>query len=124
MESFPVNINGKLDVKALPEPGERSEITKEYVAPTSETEEKLVAVWQQLLGLNRIGIKDNFFQIGGDSLTVLKLRQKIEEELKVEVNVVDLFSHTTIQDFASFISQNQKSEASTEKSIELETLKF
>jgi amino acid adenylation domain-containing protein len=124
MESFPANINGKLDVKALPAPNERLAITKEYVAPTNETEEELQAIWQQLLGLTRISITDNFFQVGGDSLTVLKLRQRIQEELRVEVNVVDLFSHTTIRDFAAFISQNQQTASSTENSIELETLKF
>jgi long-subunit acyl-CoA synthetase (AMP-forming) len=124
MEKFPVNINGKLDVKALIQLGERSEITNEYVAPTNATEEKLVAIWQQLLQLNRLSIKDNFFEIGGDSLIILKLRQKIMEELNVQVNVVDLFSHTTIQDFASFISQDKEVVGEIEHDTKLETLKF
>ncbi len=124
MESFPVNINGKLDAKALPAPDEQLQITNDYLAPTSETEEKLAAIWQQLLGLGRIGIQQNFFQVGGDSLTVLKLRQRIEEELNIEINVVDLFNYTTIQEFAAFIGQNQQREAGTENNTVAETLKF
>jgi acyl carrier protein len=124
MERFPVNINGKLDVKALPAPDERLQATNEYLAPTNETEEKLVAIWQQLLGLSRIGIQNNFFQIGGDSLTVLKLRQRIEEELNIEINVVDLFTYTTVQEFATYISQNQQGGVGTENNMEAEILKF
>ena len=124
MEKFPVNINGKLDVKALLQLGERSEIAKEYVAPTNPTEEKLVAIWQQLLKINQVGIKDNFFEVGGDSLIILKLRQKIMQELDIQVNVVDLFSHTTIQDFAAYISQDKTVVAETGQDTKLETLKF
>ena len=69
MERIPLTANGKVDRKALPEPQGLVQAGSEYVAPRSETEAKLAAIWQDVLGLSQpVGIRDDFFELGGHSL--------------------------------------------------------
>ncbi|MDE9571753.1 phosphopantetheine-binding protein, partial [Xenorhabdus bovienii] len=71
IESVPLTLNGKLDRRALPEPewGNRDS----YIAPRNQLEIQLCAIWQEILGIERIGIADNFFRMGGNSLMAIKL---------------------------------------------------
>lgn len=75
MESFPVNQNGKLDRKSLLPP-DRSAMREKYEAPRNGTEEKLCSAFAAVLGLDRVGIDDDFFRLGGDSIRVMALQQK------------------------------------------------
>ncbi|WP_035089086.1 non-ribosomal peptide synthetase, partial [Aquimarina muelleri] len=84
MEVMPLTNNGKLDKKALPEPDGSESSAKTYVAPESEIEVQLVEIWQDLLGLENIGIHDNFFELGGHSLLATRLVSKIRKELSIE----------------------------------------
>ena len=70
LDRLPLTPNGKLDRKALPEPDFAG---LEYVEPSTEIEHKLVAIWQDVLGLERVGVTDNFFELGGDSIRSCKL---------------------------------------------------
>ncbi|OTA15882.1 peptide synthase [Xenorhabdus vietnamensis] len=94
IESVPLTLNGKLDRRALPEPvwGNRDR----YIAPRNELETRLCAIWQEILGLERIGIEDNFFRIGGNSLMAIKLTTVIRNEIDVDVPLNILFSHKCI----------------------------
>ncbi|MDP5138242.1 amino acid adenylation domain-containing protein, partial [Rheinheimera baltica] len=94
IDSIPLTINGKLDKQALPEP---ELINRDnYTAPRNELEEKLCAIWQNVLGLEQVGIHDHFFRIGGDSIKAIKLINNLNSRLKIDLPMVSLFTHSCI----------------------------
>jgi len=95
IESFPVNINGKLDQRALPEPDFNSS-EEEYVAPVTEPETTICDIWQDALGLDRVGVTDNFFRIGGHSILAIQVSHRMARALNCDVNVGDIFKYKTI----------------------------
>ena len=106
LDEFPLNNNGKVDRKKLPAPEGASMATSvEYVAPRNETEEKLVAIWKELLGREQIGVKDNFFAIGGHSLKATRMASLIRKEFEVTLNLAALFSKPTIENIAAEIEK-------------------
>ncbi|QIL78931.1 amino acid adenylation domain-containing protein [Diaphorobacter sp. HDW4A] len=116
VESLPLNANGKVDRKALPEPGFES--GQEYEAPQGEVEEALARIWSEVLGVERVGRHDNFFDVGGHSLLLLKVHRRIEQELKVEVSVVDLFKYSTVGAAAGFLREGGRQPATDTKRVE------
>ncbi len=103
LDSFPLTINGKLDTKALPIVDESKLSAERYVEARNETEKKLVKVWQQVLGIEQVGVKDNFFDLGGNSLALTKVSAKIKEQFSFEIRIVDLVQHVKIDSLAVFI---------------------
>ncbi|HEX5725492.1 MAG TPA: phosphopantetheine-binding protein, partial [Longimicrobiaceae bacterium] len=91
MEAYPLTPNGKVDRKALPAPEGDAYVAHEYAAPVGETEEALAAIWAELLGAERVGRRDNFFQLGGNSLLATRLVFRIRREMDVELSVSDVF---------------------------------
>jgi amino acid adenylation domain-containing protein len=102
LERLPLTSNGKLDRAALPVPDERAVSMRQYVAPRNELERKLCDVWAQVLGLGRVGIEDNFFAIGGDSILSLRVLTR-SQALGVTFGVADLFRHQSIAQLISAI---------------------
>ncbi|PCJ97583.1 MAG: non-ribosomal peptide synthetase, partial [Alteromonadaceae bacterium] len=96
LAQFPLTPNGKIDRKALPEPDVATQQT-DYVGPRNETETTLCGIWQEVLGLERVGIQDNFFQLGGHSLSVLQLISSMNAALNANINVRDVFVAPTIE---------------------------
>ncbi len=87
LEAMPLTPNGKLDRKALPAPlGIRATVESEYVAPRTSSEQLLAAVWQEVLRLDRIGLHDNFFHLGGHSLQCLQVVARVETKTGVRLN--------------------------------------
>ncbi|MCP4153294.1 MAG: amino acid adenylation domain-containing protein, partial [bacterium] len=109
LEKLPLTANGKIDRKALPEPGKSARSSKGYRAPTNETEKKLVEIWQQVLGLKPIGITDNFFEMGGHSLKAITIITKIKKTFQVELPLLKLFENPFIKKQAQDISHSVKS---------------
>jgi bacitracin synthase 3 len=105
IELFPLNVNGKIDLKKLPEPAGYMNSGVEYQAPRTDIEKSLVLIWQKELGLDKIGIHDNYFNIGGDSIKSIRLINTINEELNKKLNVVDLYTNNTIEQLAQKIEQ-------------------
>ncbi len=101
VERMPLTANGKLDQRALPEPGDhRPELAAAFVAPRSRAEEELAAIWQRVLKLSRVGIHDNFFELGGDSiLTILVVSQARQRGLQLTPKM--LFDRPTIAELAA-----------------------
>jgi thioesterase domain-containing protein len=95
MQVFPLTINGKLNRIALPDPDFIS--SEEYVAPTTETEIVLVKIWQDVLGVERVGVNDNFFLIGGNSILAIQASHRMRIALGVDVKVADVFRLKSIQ---------------------------
>jgi hypothetical protein len=93
-----LNPNGKVDRRALPAPEGREESGGSYEAPRSEVERKVAEVWKEVLGLDRVGVRDNFFDLGGHSLLVLRVHAKLRELVAGKpLSVVDLFRYPTVR---------------------------
>ncbi|GGG20397.1 hypothetical protein GCM10011344_21320 [Dokdonia pacifica] len=94
--SIPLTANGKVDKKSLPTIAEADVIRNEYVAPKTTLEKQIVAIWEEVLGMDRIGLTDNFFELGGHSLKVTLIVNKIKNELGLSVSIKDVFLNPTI----------------------------
>ncbi|UCH95454.1 MAG: acyltransferase domain-containing protein [Candidatus Aminicenantes bacterium] len=98
---------------------QRPELTSEYVPPQNEIEQTLSKIWQRLFGIEKIGIQDDFFELGGDSLKVVITISKIHKELDVEMPVSEFFNTPNIQDLAKYITSDiSEDKESTYLSIE------
>ncbi|HBV14239.1 phosphopantetheine-binding protein, partial [Chryseobacterium carnipullorum] len=94
---------GKLDRKALPDIDSSAFSTKAYVAPRTETEERLAKIWQELLGVEKVGIYDNFFELGGHSLLAVKLIISVQKEFEMEISIQDVFEYNCIEQLGNYI---------------------
>jgi acyl carrier protein len=105
LEHIPRTASGKVDRRRLPSPGhQRPELSTPYAAPGSELEKTTERVWRDVLGLDRIGIDDSFFDLGGNSLGVVTLAAKLGKELGREISVVTIFEHPTVRAFAARVA--------------------
>ncbi|SNS01129.1 non-ribosomal peptide synthetase [Flavobacterium sp. ov086] len=107
LEEMPLTSNGKLDKKALPEMDSLVFSVQEYVAPRNETEEKLVAIWQDLLGVEQVGVNDNFFELGGHSLLATRLVSMIRKEFESEITIKDVFEFTRIEELSTYLRHKE-----------------
>ena len=117
LESLPLTPNGKIDKNALPDPDVTERLSKQYEAPRNETEEKLAAIWTELLGVEKVGIRDNFFELGGHSLLATRAVSKIRKEFSLNISIRTLFEFTCIADLADyieFINTDQKEKIDSE----------
>jgi amino acid adenylation domain-containing protein len=99
LDRLPLTNNGKLDRRALPAPDLAAGTEAEYVAPRTPSEEVLAAVWSEVLGLERVGIDDNFFTVGGDSILSVRVAA-LARDRGIELAIEDLFAHRTIREQA------------------------
>lgn len=113
LEAFPQTANGKIDRAALPRPEAQR---RQFVKAETEQEQQLVEIWQEVLQLEEVGIHDNFFDLGGHSLSIVQVQNKISEELEKEVNIVDLFRYPTINALAKYLSGGGNGKETIEKS--------
>ncbi|MCY7848243.1 lichenysin non-ribosomal peptide synthetase LicA [Bacillus haynesii] len=101
LDELPVTANGKVDRRALPQPDVDAQAA-EYNAPRTETEQLLADIWQEVLGLDRIGITDNFFALGGDSIKGIQMASRLQQYgWKLEMK--DLFQHPTIGELCVYV---------------------
>ncbi|MEM9566771.1 MAG: amino acid adenylation domain-containing protein [Cyanobacteria bacterium P01_E01_bin.34] len=114
LESMPLTPSGKLDRSALPAPSsDRSQLDTAFVKPTTELERTIAEIWQQVLGVDRVGLHDNFFDLGGHSLLLVQVHSQLLQELEArntpddtgELSLVDLFQYPTVQRLADRIAQ-------------------
>ncbi len=124
LEAFPLTSNGKVDRRALPMPDAlRPELEVAYVVPQTEVEKTIASVWQKALNLEKIGIHDNFFEIGGHSLLLVTVHSQLQEILNnAELSTLDLFRYPTINSLAEYLSSSanqtlslQETDIQTEK---------
>ncbi|WP_262488185.1 non-ribosomal peptide synthetase [Chitinophaga eiseniae] len=109
LESFPLNASGKVDRKRLPAPGGLGlSAGREYLPPRNATEEKLVHIWEQILGRSGIGVKDNFFELGGHSLKATRLMGRLFREFGVKISLKDIFSAAVLEEQAQLIDSTHK----------------
>ncbi|MRX42079.1 amino acid adenylation domain-containing protein, partial [Flavobacterium sp. LC2016-23] len=110
LENLPMTSSGKVDRKALPGIGGDDLIRSEYVAPRNPTEEKLATIWQDILGIDRVGITDNFFELGGDSIRAIRILAKINKELHINYKLADIYALPSIEKLWSIATERTASE--------------
>ncbi|WP_436319389.1 amino acid adenylation domain-containing protein [Streptomyces koyangensis] len=101
MERFPLTTNGKLDRRALPAPTRRHSVDAALVPPAAGTESAVAAVWREVLGVEEVGATDDFFQIGGDSLSMVRVISRLRTVLGAELPVRTLFRARTVRELAA-----------------------
>ncbi|NEO74220.1 phosphopantetheine-binding protein, partial [Moorena sp. SIO3H5] len=103
LSKLPLTPNGKVDRKALPVPDVASSVSTEYVAPQTETQKVLAEIWAEVLGIEQVGIHDNFFDLGGHSLMATQVVSRVRQGLSVELSVSKLFENPTIKQLGTDI---------------------
>ncbi|NWF10781.1 non-ribosomal peptide synthetase [Pseudomonas salomonii] len=96
LAQMPLTPNGKLDRKGLPEP-DASLMQQHYVAPQTELEQQIAAIWAEILHLPRVGLDDNFFEVGGHSLLAIQITSRVQAELGLQVPLVEVFQTETLR---------------------------
>jgi amino acid adenylation domain-containing protein/non-ribosomal peptide synthase protein (TIGR01720 family) len=108
LDMLPLNKNGKVDKAALPEPEAlRPQMATAYVPPANDIEASIVRIWEDILGINEIGIRDNFFDLGGHSLKATQVISRIEKELGFEIPLRRIFEDPTVEGICKSIVQEQ-----------------
>ncbi|NRA56472.1 MAG: amino acid adenylation domain-containing protein, partial [Gammaproteobacteria bacterium] len=106
LEQFPLTPNGKLDRKALPK-ADASQLQQTYVAPTTELEKRLAQIWQDVLGVEQVGLNDNFFALGGHSLLLTQVVSRVRQALSAEIPMRVMFEASDLRDFAVRVAQSE-----------------
>lgn len=104
LEKIPLTPSGKVDRTVLAESGNLLGTGLPYVSPGNELEKSIAAVWKELLQLEKVGVNDNFFDIGGNSLSMIRLNGRLKKLLKKDIPMVTLFNYPTITSLARHLS--------------------
>ncbi len=107
LESFPLTASGKVDRKALPAPDRAAISSRQYEAPEGEIEQQIAVILQTLLKLEQVGRHDSFFDLGGNSLSIIQLMTRLRDEFHLEVSITDIFAHSTLSGLAELIGSRQ-----------------
>ncbi|NJR56668.1 MAG: amino acid adenylation domain-containing protein [Acaryochloris sp. CRU_2_0] len=108
LRALPLTPNGKVDRRALPAPSEDLSRTSGFVSPQTEIEQTLAAIWQEILGLEQVGIHDNFFEVGGDSILSIQVIARAKQS-GFTLSPKHLFQHQTIVELARVVSSEPAS---------------
>jgi amino acid adenylation domain-containing protein len=115
LDQLPLNANGKVDVAALPDPEQvRMAGARPFVAPRNPTEEKLAAIWKEVLGVEQVGVDDDFFALGGHSLLATQVISRVQAALGVLVPVRVLFEAPTVARLAEAVTQQTQPQPETQ----------
>ena len=107
LEALPLTTSGKVDRRALPAPGQtRPELAGAYVAPRTPVEEELAHIWASVLGIERVGVHDNFFDLGGHSLLATQIVARMRQAFEIELPLRHLFETPTVAGLSTAIAQS------------------
>ncbi|MEB2125861.1 amino acid adenylation domain-containing protein, partial [Xanthomonas campestris pv. campestris] len=102
--AWPLNVNGKLDRRALPAPGDDAVVAEAYTAPANDLEARVARIWTALLGVSRVGRHDDFFVLGGHSLLAIQLVSALRRDLGIEAELGALFRHSTLSGYCTALA--------------------
>jgi len=119
LESLPLNANGKVDRRALPEPG--LERAQAYEAPHGEVEEALAAIWAGVLGVERIGRRDNFFELGGHSLLALQAVARVQSRMQKDIAIRDFFANPSLSEMSLLLAAEPLMKARSQSLSEIDS---
>ena len=119
LKALPLTPNGKIDRQMLPAPTDvDSKETVKYLVPRNDLENYIAKLWQETLGIDRVGVEDNFFDIGGHSLLVLRVHRQMQDAVERPVALTDLFRFPTVRSLAKFLSQEDDALAASQQGAE------
>lgn len=120
LDSLPVTPSGKVDRKALPEPDRaRPDLEETFVAPRNPVEKVLTGIWAEVLDIEKVGIHDNFFDLGGHSILVTQLVTRIRDALQVELPLRTIFEIPTVSALTQVLVKDQEKSSKIKKTAEL-----
>ncbi|WP_143501976.1 phosphopantetheine-binding protein, partial [Pseudomonas sp. Irchel 3E13] len=124
LDQLPLTPNGKLDRKALPQP-DSTQAQTAHVAPVTERERQLAAIWADVLKVEKVGMSDDFFDLGGHSLLAVQVLARIRDQLQCEIALRELFEKSTLADLCEVVEQKQGQAGSAQDELtkSLEALK-
>jgi len=105
LDDFPLTANGKLDLRALVETdGPSQETGAEYVEPQTDLEKTIASIWCAVLQLERVGVQDNFFDLGGTSISMAVACNRLREVLQKDISMIEMFTYTTVNSLARHLA--------------------
>ncbi|WP_313560433.1 non-ribosomal peptide synthetase [Ruminiclostridium cellobioparum] len=107
IDKIPLTLNGKVDIKSLPDPNNNIENSEKYSAPVGEIEKRIESIWSEILGIDNIDVNGNFFDLGGNSILLINMHNKIEQYYPGRISVTDIFSKSTIFELSKLIESKQ-----------------
>jgi amino acid adenylation domain-containing protein len=107
LDALPLTPNGKVDRRALPAPEAKRALSGGFVAPGTAAETTIAGLWREVLGTDRVGVEDNFFDLGGNSLSLIRLAQRLAEALGSTATAVDLFRYPTVRAQAAHLAADE-----------------
>jgi hypothetical protein len=109
LDALPLTNSGKVDRRSLPALDQsRPELDSAYVAPESETEHLVATAWREVLGVDRVGLDDNFFDLGGHSLLLVQVHAALSVQVALDLTILDLFRYPTVRSLARHLSGSQE----------------
>jgi acyl carrier protein len=112
LDTLPLTANGKVDRRALPAPdATRQELQVPFVAAATDAEQKIAAIWKEAIGIDGIGVNDNFFEVGGDSLIMIEVQWRLKDVFSRNVPLAQMFQHPTVRSLAAALSRRSPEEA-------------
>jgi amino acid adenylation domain-containing protein len=105
LDQLPLTPNGKIDRKALPAPDYAKDLQNTYVAPSTDTERTLAEIWSRVLGVEKIGVTDNFFMIGGHSLLATQVVSRVRQSFGIEMPLREMFESPAIAELAKAVEK-------------------
>ncbi|MDZ8052910.1 MAG: non-ribosomal peptide synthetase [Aulosira sp. ZfuCHP01] len=116
LEAMPLTANGKVDRHKLPAPSrERPQLEQAYISPQTDLERQLADILCELLKIDRVGIDDNFFDLGATSMSILQVAARVQQEISIELSAVKLFQYSTIGALAKYLQLKHNSQPSYDK---------
>ncbi|UCH92568.1 MAG: non-ribosomal peptide synthetase, partial [Candidatus Aminicenantes bacterium] len=111
LEKMPLNSAGKVDRKSLPEPDEsRPELAVSYLEPQTDVEIMIADIWKEVLGIDKVGIYDNFFDLGGTSLKLIQVYSRLKDVIQKDISPLHLFRYTTIVSLTRYFIQEDQND--------------
>ncbi|OBR47788.1 non-ribosomal peptide synthetase [Paraburkholderia tropica] len=108
LDALPLNVNGKVDRRALPEPDLPQSVTEAYVEPRTETEAVLARIWKDVLQIERVGVHDRFFDLGGHSLLATRVAAEVRRQFIIELPLQLMFTAESLGDLAAYVDQQRQ----------------
>jgi acyl carrier protein len=108
LPALPRTSHGKIDRRALPAPPSTRPGDMPYRAPRRSVERAVAEIWQEVLGVDRVGVEDNFFDLGGRSLLLVRVHSRLKQRFQAEVSMIELFQHPTVASLAALIGGRSK----------------
>jgi tyrocidine synthetase-3 len=118
IDRVPLTPNGKIDMKALDKSALELAPGAAYREPQNEMEKTIAQVWKQVLNLDKVGIYDNFFDVGGNSLNIIKIKNALKEILGKDIPIVNMFTYTTIESFSRYLQEEEGVDIYSDAKIE------